>query len=237
MVMILIYMKFLQSKQELKESDITFNIDKETKLKYKIAEKDGKNIFYISLKRPLRPILDDKSVDTVVTLTTPFGESATGKINFIIRGNILSDILRLLIPMLAIIWVVGVIKKPKFEKKNHKIIVIQNGKETYNAPLTVYGGISNLIPFIPQKGKAYDLNIKAANTKKAIIVCKDSLKEGMKYDNEDIEGRKLKIDLKMYEDVFLDYRPDRNNQTRYLYTDVVTNQINEEISKPRRGRR
>lgn len=225
------------SKQELKESNITFDVGKETKLKYKIAEKDGKNVYYVSIKKPLKPIIGDKSVDTNMNFVTPFGEEATEKISFYIRGNILFDILRLLIPLLAIIWMVGIIKKPRFEKKNHKIIVIQNGKEIHNAPLTVYGGFSSLVPFTPQSGKAYDLNIKAANTKKAIIVCKNSLKEGMRYDNEELEGRRLKNDLKVYEDTPLDYRPDRNNNTRYIYTDVVTSQINNGISSSRRGRR
>ena len=204
----------------MKESNIKFDTGKEAKLKYKIAEKDGKNVYFVSIKKPLKLIIGDKSIDTMMTFTTPFGEETSEKINLYIKENILIDILRLIIPLLLIIWIVGIIKKPRFEVKNHKIIVIFNGKEIYNGPITVHNGLSSLIPFTPQKGKAYDLYIKAANTKKAIIICKNSLKEGMRYDNDELEGRKLKMDLRMYEDTPLDYRPDRSNSTRYIYTDV-----------------
>ena len=221
---------------ELKKSEISFETKEKTKstIKYKIAEKDGKNGFYIYLKSPFNKFDRGESFDINTSFTTNVGERAYPPILPInIHNNIIPVILGLIFAIFIIWYLFGIFRKPRFEKKNHKILINEMGKSIYNGPITIDGFPSSLIPYVPETGMAYDLKVKASDSKNAIIVDKSSLVEGMFYDNDEVS---LNKDLKIYEDTPLEFRQNRNKK-QWVYTDVVANDTSSVSSDNNRRRR
>ena len=213
------------SKQELKESKIDFNNEQDkVKWKYKTTDENNQNVILVSIKRPLIAF-GEKNVNTTFTFTTPFDEVKTTDFVFVINFNILDFILRLLIPILLLIWIIGLIKKPRFERKFHKFIIKKDGVSDYDGPISVDGGLGFLIPFKPETGRFSDLKLKAGNSKKQVIVDKKSLKDDMSYDGDDVS---LSRDLLMYEDTDL-IKKEGRSRISYTYHDV-RNDIEDEVS-------
>ncbi len=142
-------------------------------------------------------------------------------------------VLSILIPLVILIYVIGIIKKPRFEKKNHKIIIMKNDTEEFNGSIFVNGGLNALIPFKAETGSAPDLQLKATNSEKRIIVLRKSLTEDMSYDGDDVP---LSRDLNMYEENELIKKENRNRIT-YIYHDVRNDIEDEENARTRRGGR
>ena len=225
------------SKDELKKSSISFDTDIKTKstIKYKLAEKDGLYGFYIFLKSPFNWFNRGESFNLIPKLTMELENTAIvgPTLPIAIHNNLIATILALLMWFIIIWYIIGIFKKPRFEKKNHKIIVTEQGKELYNGPINVDGFPSSIIPFVPETGKAYDLKVKAGDTKNKIVIDKSSIVDGMFYDNEEATTKK---DLKIYEDTPLELRQNRNKK-QWVYTDVVTNDSSDNAENNRRRRR
>lgn len=225
------------SKDELKKSTISLDTSIKTKsdVKYKLAEKDGNYGFYIYLKSPFNWFDRGEDFDLIPKIIPELEQTVVvGPTHHIsIQNNLIPVILTFVLWFIIIWYIFGIFRKPRFEKKNHKIIVTEQGKELYNGPINVDGFPSSLIPYVPETGRAYDLKVKAGDTKSKIVVDKVSMKEGMFYDNEEVSTKK---DLKIYEDTPLEFRQNRNKK-QWVYTDVVTNDSSDNTENNRRRRR
>lgn len=220
------------SKDELKQSKITFeNEGDKIGFKYKLDEEHGKNVIHLFIKRPFFSF-GGKSVDTTFIMITPFNETLTHQMTFNIRWSLLDTIFRLFIPLLIIIWIIGIIKKPRFDRKNHKFQVRKNGSLDYEDKISISEGLSFLVPFKAQRGYACGLSLKADSSKKKVIVLKKSIKDTMKYDGDEIS---MNRDLSLYEETPLENKEGRD-RILYIYYDVRNN-IESESSSDSRVRR
>ena len=222
------------SKEELKQSKIYFeNLNDKVKWKYKIVEEHNENVIYLSISKPFIP-LKEKNVDTKFIITTPFGDEIIKNLTFDIEFNIQNSVLTILIILMILIWVIGIIKKPKFDTKNHKFIIARNGKEEYNGPISIDNRfLQNIIPFKAQNGRVSDLKLKASQSKNQIIVDKKSLNDNMQYDSDDVDPHK---DLVMYEDTLLRYK-EKGNTILYTYHNVLNDIEDEETNSSSKRRR
>ena len=178
--------------------------------------------------------LKEKNVDTKFIITTPFGDEIIKNLTFDIEFNIQNSVLTILIILMILIWVIGIIKKPKFDTKNHKFIIARNGKEEYNGPISIDNRfLQNIIPFKAQNGRVSDLKLKASQSKNQIIVDKKSLNDNMQYDSDDVDPHK---DLVMYEDTLLRYK-EKGNTILYTYHNVLNDIEDEETNSSSKRRR
>ena len=210
------------SLDELKKSKITFKTNPskiKSKISYKIEEIDGKNGIYVYFKPDLNIYSRGEEFTFDVNVKTPFGEEVNSTNHKIrIKNNLLGAIIKTII-FLFIVWaIIGIIKKPRFDKQQYKIIVAEDGAEKANEIIRASGGLSSLIPYKPQVGVAYDLNVKAGTSKTNIVVLKESLRDGMIYDGVEVP---LDRDLKLYEDTPLVINTGRS-KTVYTYTKSET---------------
>lgn len=219
------------SEEELKKSKIKFTtLPKKvsSKIKYKIDEIDGQNGFYIRFEKslfnkinPLNWINAGEKFSFDIELKSPFEETIKSqKYDINIKNNFINGLLKLIVLILALVLIIGYIKRPKFDKENHLIVVTEESKEIERRGITTRG---MGLPFTREKAMAYDLNIEAGDTKSYIIVPKKYLKENMYYDNDEVP---LGSDLRVYEDTPLMLKID--GRRRY-YTYTSTN-VDDDIS-------
>lgn len=225
------------SMEELKKSKIEFKTSPnkiKSKIRYKIEEINGQNGFYIYLKPALNWFARGEKFNFDINMKTSFGENIISANHSIsIKNNIVGAIIKLLLILLAIWYVIGLKNKPRLDDKKYKIIVTEDGNEKANEKLRKNGGLGSFIPYAPETGYAYDLNIKASNSMHSIIVLKKSLKEGMTYEGLDVS---LGKDLELAEDTPLIIKQGRN-KTIYTYTDVVTKALEDDENKGHNNRR
>ena len=229
------------SKDELKNCKISFkNNGDNAKFGYKIENDNKENVINLYLKNSLNPLskLTNKNIDVDFELTTKFGEVVRQNLSFYVKSNLIATILSILIPLIILWYIIGLFKKDRFEVSEHQFIVLKDGKEIHRDKIIKTGSFINFfIPYKAEEGLAYDLHVKAGSSKSHIIIMKKSLKEEMKYDNDEVDTKK---DLKLYEEVqliLLGKEGGKKTKTVYLYSDVVSNLESENTASRTSGRR
>lgn len=222
--------------QEIKDSKIEIiNTGDKVKYKYQIKEENNKNVIYLLLKRSINPLsaFKEKNIQSTFKLTTSFDEEMTYDFNYQIKTNIIFALLGILIPLFVLWYVIGIVKKPRFDNKGHSFIIIKNGEQSSGTHINVYGGLNLLVPYKAEKGRVGDIELMATDSTKKVIVLKKSLKEEMEYDGDEV---KVSKDLSMYEEVKLVKKVGRE-KTEYLYHNVKNELENDKKVRTRRVRR
>lgn len=220
---------------EIKKSKIEFeNLADKVKWNSKIVSANGQNVIDINLKKSILPfyMFQNKNIKTKIIYNSPFGEQVEEIVEFNINANILSAILSILVPLLIIIYIFGLIKKPRFDSKYHKFKIEKDGK-VEESIIIKSGGLGSIIPFVAEKGSVYDLKLKADADSKRIVVLKKSLTEDMSYDTDDVDVTKDKI---IYEETPL-IKKEGRNKILYIYHDVRNEILEDKNTSRRRGRR